>query len=354
MLRRILPSFIPVKVLGSTNTRLEDKGVQQFLATARLLLNNEDADACLAAIPVEKTNAMLRVLSIAQMITKTSVNTPMQQGKDLLSSIEKASRGIVGVVEENGIQVRKRVSSSVLQKWTAHIRRLSRFISEPEVENSISEDDRIRVLVSKIINLCAVGAVEENKINDCTKDSISMSEKQRRKAAEFSGISSIFEEWIKVQDYDTHYNTHKNLRAVLNAFMSYLHDKKCEVLSPRNDSKGANNSVWFGTVHQAKGLQWKAVFVIQANDDVFPLFGDQTQGRSMFPYLSDTEEGFSNSTEDAPRGQLVEERNILYVAMSRAEKYLRISYLAERPNQKGISRFLNSVINHKAARHRRW
>ena len=57
------------------------------------------------------------------------------------------------------------------------------------------------------------------------------------------------------------------------------------------------------TVHQAKGLEWDAVFIIHAADQFFP------NGRAM--------------TED---GGIEEERRLFYVAVTRARKHLFITY----------------------------
>ncbi|MEK9152372.1 MAG: ATP-dependent helicase [Patescibacteria group bacterium] len=68
---------------------------------------------------------------------------------------------------------------------------------------------------------------------------------------------------------------------------------------------GKINSVVLSTIHQAKGLEWEAVFIIHLNDAGFP--------------------NRRAATED---GGLEEERRLFYVAVTRAKKHLTLSYPA--------------------------
>lgn len=65
---------------------------------------------------------------------------------------------------------------------------------------------------------------------------------------------------------------------------------------------GGANAVTLSTFHKAKGLEWPSVFVVGANDGLVPLSS----------------------------GDLDEERRLLYVAMTRAERELHISYTGVR------------------------
>ncbi len=71
--------------------------------------------------------------------------------------------------------------------------------------------------------------------------------------------------------------------------------------SPNGDQRLSR--VVLSTVHQAKGLEWEAVFLIHLNDGAFP------NRRAMF--------------ED---GGLEEERRLFYVAVTRAKRHLMLSY----------------------------
>ena len=63
------------------------------------------------------------------------------------------------------------------------------------------------------------------------------------------------------------------------------------------------NVVTLATIHAAKGLEWRAVFILQANDGLFP---------------------FSRGSQNQDR--IEEERRLLYVAITRAQKQLVVSY----------------------------
>lgn len=74
----------------------------------------------------------------------------------------------------------------------------------------------------------------------------------------------------------------------------------------RNQKTPREGSVWISTVHKAKGLQWPAVFVIGTLSSVYSNARDETDQRD------------DNRSEEAA--------NLLYVAMSRAQQYLYLTY----------------------------
>jgi len=70
-----------------------------------------------------------------------------------------------------------------------------------------------------------------------------------------------------------------------------------------DDSKGSDERIRLSTIHQAKGLEFEAVFVIMLCDGLFP------SARSI-------------ESEDGEE----EERRLFYVAITRAKKELYLSY----------------------------
>jgi DNA helicase-2/ATP-dependent DNA helicase PcrA len=74
-----------------------------------------------------------------------------------------------------------------------------------------------------------------------------------------------------------------------------------------DDDKEDNNKVTLMSVHSAKGLEFKSVFVVGMEDKLFPSFMSQ----------------------DSPEG-LDEERRLFYVAVTRAEQFLTLSYTMSR------------------------
>lgn len=92
------------------------------------------------------------------------------------------------------------------------------------------------------------------------------------------------------------------------------------------DDEGEGRSVRLSTIHQAKGLEFEAVFVINLAEGLFP------SRRAM-------------EDED----QIEEERRLFYVAVTRAKKYLTLTYPSVRRSAQGWeesampSRFLGEI-----------
>ena len=92
-----------------------------------------------------------------------------------------------------------------------------------------------------------------------------------------------------------------------------------------NKDDGDNNKVSLMTIHSAKGLEFKEVFVVGLEENLFP---------SQMSMLS--------------RADLEEERRLFYVAMTRAEKMLTLTYAVSRYRWGNLigcepSRFLEEV-----------
>lgn len=80
------------------------------------------------------------------------------------------------------------------------------------------------------------------------------------------------------------------------------------------DESGEGNSVDLVTLHASKGLEWDIVFLIHCNDEVFPS---------------------SKRKED-----IICERRLFYVAVTRARKHLFLSY---NRNERDLSRFIREI-----------
>jgi DNA helicase-2/ATP-dependent DNA helicase PcrA len=82
----------------------------------------------------------------------------------------------------------------------------------------------------------------------------------------------------------------------------------------------APDAVTISTVHQAKGMQWPAVFVPCLRRNRFP--SKRQGGLSVFHVIPDT------AVPDADRykGTNEDERRLFYVAVTRAQKYLHLSF----------------------------
>jgi DNA helicase II / ATP-dependent DNA helicase PcrA len=101
------------------------------------------------------------------------------------------------------------------------------------------------------------------------------------------------------------------------------------------------DAVQIMTVHQAKGMQWPAVFVPCLRNNRFP--SQRRGGLSVWHILP--EESVENV--DRYKGTVEDERRLFYVALTRAEKYLFCSWapLADKQNQRRVSPFFSEFTN---------
>jgi DNA helicase-2/ATP-dependent DNA helicase PcrA len=95
-------------------------------------------------------------------------------------------------------------------------------------------------------------------------------------------------------------HTYKNLKDFL-ADVTLREGFKGESILEAGDSDDPNEELVLSTIHQAKGLEWRAVFVIRLSE-------------GQFPHLKSME------SEDA----LEEERRLFYVASTRAKEDLTL------------------------------
>jgi DNA helicase-2/ATP-dependent DNA helicase PcrA len=79
----------------------------------------------------------------------------------------------------------------------------------------------------------------------------------------------------------------------------------------RSGHEPQKNAVTIATIHSTKGLEWRCVFVASVSDSVFPP---------------------ARSADD----QLSEERRLYFVAITRAQELLEVSFTADRGRSKLI------------------
>ncbi|MFD5362417.1 ATP-dependent helicase, partial [Streptomyces tendae] len=98
------------------------------------------------------------------------------------------------------------------------------------------------------------------------------------------------------------------------------------------------NAVVIATVHQAKGMQWPAVFLPALRQNTFP--ASRRGGTNVFHVVeADLVPG-----AERYRGTKADERRLFYVAVTRAQKYLAISFASNgKQNGKKRSDFFNEA-----------
>jgi DNA helicase-2/ATP-dependent DNA helicase PcrA len=100
------------------------------------------------------------------------------------------------------------------------------------------------------------------------------------------------------------------------------------------------DAVVISTVHQAKGMQWPAVFVPSMQQNRFP---SRRMGGLNVTHVIPPE---AINNFDRYRGSLEDERRLFYVAVTRAQKYLFLSYAPSTVQDKrNRSIFLNEVTS---------
>ena len=109
------------------------------------------------------------------------------------------------------------------------------------------------------------------------------------------------------------------------SIVEYLED--AALLREDQDMSDAKTGVRLSTIHAAKGLEFKAVFVVAMEDGILP------HSRSI---NSETEEAYDEAIE--------EERRLMYVAMTRASDHLTLTLAQYRRNEPmQPSRFLEEI-----------
>ena len=102
------------------------------------------------------------------------------------------------------------------------------------------------------------------------------------------------------------------------------------------------------TVHQSKGLEWPVVFIPQLVRNRFP--SRAGGGRTVWHLIP--EAAFDNSARY--KGGPEDERRLFYVAVTRAQKFLHMSWAPQEANQaaRAPSDFFNEVLASKYVKRR--
>jgi DNA helicase-2/ATP-dependent DNA helicase PcrA len=117
----------------------------------------------------------------------------------------------------------------------------------------------------------------------------------------------------------------------------------------QNNQYASPDAVRIMTVHQAKGMQWPVVFVPALLKNRFP--AKKQGGRSVWHLIP------KSAVEEQERyeGSLEDERRLFYVAMTRSQKFLHLTWAPVPDNQlyKCVSEFWNDVLASKFVKRRK-
>ncbi len=101
----------------------------------------------------------------------------------------------------------------------------------------------------------------------------------------------------------------------MDEWLKYIKERSVSLKNTRKDG------ITLSTMHRAKGLEWKCVYIIGCNEDIIP--------------------SQNNKSEDA----IEEERRLFYVAVTRAKESLHLMYVKNPSGEKKPSRFLEEMRN---------
>lgn len=106
------------------------------------------------------------------------------------------------------------------------------------------------------------------------------------------------------------------------SFVAWLTHQAPEYYAESDSDVGyaSPDAVTLSTVHQAKGMQWPAVFVPCLRRNRFP--SKRQGGLSVFHIIPET----AVADADRYRGTIEDETRLFYVAITRAQKYLSLTY----------------------------
>ena len=133
----------------------------------------------------------------------------------------------------------------------------------------------------------------------------------------------------------------------LSAFAAYIHYNAPDLYSEgeSNNPYGSPNAVRISTVHQAKGKQWPVVFLPALQHNIFPAGSITSSLWQAIP---------RNAIANPERydGSLEDERRLFYVAMTRSQKFLHMTWAPyTRPrNNRQKSEFWDDVLASKWVR----
>jgi len=147
---------------------------------------------------------------------------------------------------------------------------------------------------------------------------------------DITGYEKYLETWAGDADDSSLISRFENVNELLSiaegrkTIEEFLED--CSLRTEDNDDEEKDRGVRLSTIHAAKGLEFHTVFLAACENNILP------------HWRSVDEDGGRNG------GNVEEERRLLYVACTRAERNLHISYANTRQNKwSGISPFLEEL-----------
>lgn len=217
--------------------------------------------------------------------------------------------------------------------WVRIINKPFRYISRDNVNMVKDERDFINALINK----CDLHPKQVKTINDLEIDLSYLKTLNPKNAISYIRSSLDYDRYIL--DYCTNRKIKTNgLIEILNElessatnfktieeYLDHIERVKSEIVENRNNKEA--DGVIFTTMHSAKGLEFRNVYIIGSNEGTIP-----------------HEKSYDIDDEKKKTEQIEEERRLMYVAITRAEEKLCISSPINKYGRKvSKSRFIDDI-----------
>ena len=217
--------------------------------------------------------------------------------------------------------------------WIRIINKPFRYISKDCINSIKDENDFINSLITK----CNLHPKQVKTINDLDIDLSYLKTLSPQNAISYIRTSLEYDMYIL--DYCSNRKIKTNgLIEILNElessatnfktikeYLEHIDRVKSEVAD--NKHKDTSDGVIFTTMHSAKGLEFKNVYIIGANEGTIP-----------------HEKSYDLDDDDKKDEQIEEERRLMYVAITRAEEKLCISSPQNKYGKKvSVSTFIDDI-----------
>ncbi len=217
--------------------------------------------------------------------------------------------------------------------WVRIINKPFRYISRDSINMVKDEDDFINALINK----CELKQNQIKTINDLEIDLSYLKTLNPKNAISYIRSSLDYDRYIL--DYCSNRKIKANgLVEILNElesaatnfktieeYLSHIERVKSELVDNKYNKN--TDGVIFTTMHSAKGLEFKNVYIIGANEGTIP-----------------HEKSYDLENEEKKLEQIEEERRLMYVAITRAEENIYISYPSNKYGKKvSKSRFIDDI-----------
>ncbi len=206
------------------------------------------------------------------------------------------------------------VSPNSNKDWIRIINKPFRYISKDNLNLIKDEPD----FINSLINKCDLHPKQVKTINDLDIDISYVKGLNPKNAISYIRTTLDYDRYIL--DYCTNRKIKTNgLIEILNElessatnfktiqeYLEHIERVKSEIVDNKNNKE--TDGVIFTTMHSAKGLEFKNVYIIGANEGTIP-----------------HEKSYEIDDEEKKNDQIEEERRLMYVAITRAEENICIS-----------------------------